>query len=330
MRIKKMRIKNYRRFKDTTISFSDNLTILAGANNSGKTSLIYLLDCIMGNSAALKPKDISVINQSKITNELFNLFESRFKQSLPSELKELKEQVYELFFDKKTGELKFNKEHVSVQITISYETEENISLFAQYLMDLDENKKNFYFEVVQEVNTYKLKNSIEVNLESLQTYLKRYFEYKKEYQNSVSESVESEPLKVQMTKAKQLLAEKIFEFYGDSLEVNYGYTNEDFKLSNRMEKRDFTSLFNYYYLSADRQLGDNNINGKHILTASVVDLLNIERKQETSPSEWKGKVQKILDKLFSAISTENIDTYLVEQAENLLDNISNNINIGNC
>ena len=56
-----------------------------------------------------------------------------------------------------------------------------------------------------------------------------------------------------------------------------------------MEKKEFTDLFNYSYLSADRKLDDNIEGGKRTLTSSVVDLLNIERKNETSPSEWKGK-----------------------------------------
>lgn len=39
MRIEKIKVKNYRQFKDMGISFSDKLTVLAGANNSEKASL---------------------------------------------------------------------------------------------------------------------------------------------------------------------------------------------------------------------------------------------------------------------------------------------------
>ena len=42
VKLKKIEIENYRQFQDTVIYFDEELTILAGANNSGKTSLIEL------------------------------------------------------------------------------------------------------------------------------------------------------------------------------------------------------------------------------------------------------------------------------------------------
>lgn len=326
MRIEKMRIKNYRRFVDTEISFSEKLTVLAGANNSGKTSLIHLLDCVFGNRKTLRSKDISLISQSSITNKLFDMFDKRFSDSLPTDIKQLRNDIQDLFFDKTTGELKIIEEHVTIQISVTYETKENISLFARYLMDLDENKRNFYFEIVQEISPKTLKSNLEINTDSLQKYLERYFEAVEKQKTCDPKSPEFPKIALQKTKSRQLLIEKLFELYGDSLEINYKYANEDFSLPHKMEKREFTDLFNYSYLSADRQLNDNTEGGKRRLTSSVVDLLNIERKNETSPNEWKGKIGQILDKMFNAISTENIDTYLVEQAKTLLDNISKNLN----
>lgn len=42
MKLKKIAITNYRQFQNAVINFDDELTILAGANNSGKTSIIEL------------------------------------------------------------------------------------------------------------------------------------------------------------------------------------------------------------------------------------------------------------------------------------------------
>jgi predicted ATP-dependent endonuclease of OLD family len=311
---------------DTEISFSDKLTVLAGANNSGKTSLVHLLDCVFGNRKTLKSKDISLISQSAIINKLFDMFDKRFSASLPIDIKQLLSDIQDLFFDKTTGDLQIIEDHVSIQISVTYEPKENISLFARYLMDLDENKRNFYFEIVQEINPKTLKSNLEVNVDSLRNYLERYFEAVKKQKTCDPKSPESPKINLQATKSRQLLIEKLFELYGDSLDIAYKYANEDFSLSHKMEKKEFTDLFNYSYLSADRQLNDNTEGGKRTLTSSVVDLLNIERKNETSPNEWKGKIRQILDKMFNAISTENIDTYLVEQAKTLLDNISQNLN----
>lgn len=43
MKLVEMSIVNYRQFKKADISFDDGITVLAGANNSGKTSLITLI-----------------------------------------------------------------------------------------------------------------------------------------------------------------------------------------------------------------------------------------------------------------------------------------------
>lgn len=327
MRIEKMHIKNYRRFVDTRISFSDKLTVLAGANNSGKTSLIHLLDCVLGNRFTLKPKDISLLSQSKITNKLFNMFNENLETFILTvdNPKELKEQINNLFFDKITTELQIIEDHISIQISVVYDVKENISLFASYLMDLDETKRNFYFEIVQQINPKSLKRNIEGYVDSLQMYLKRYLDALKEQAKCKSEN--SKATAAQVLKCKQLLIEKLFKLYGDSLEIEYRYANEDFSSSHTMEKKAFVCLFNYNYLSADRKkLTDNVSSGNKTMTSSVVELMNIERKQDTSPKEWKGKVEKILDKMYIAISNENIDTYLVEQAQELLVNISQNLN----
>ena len=43
MKLVEMSIMNYRQFEKADISFDNGITVLAGANNSGKTSLITLI-----------------------------------------------------------------------------------------------------------------------------------------------------------------------------------------------------------------------------------------------------------------------------------------------
>ena len=50
MKLKKIAITNYRQFQNAVINFDDELTILAGANNSGKTSIIELFKRIFQQS----------------------------------------------------------------------------------------------------------------------------------------------------------------------------------------------------------------------------------------------------------------------------------------
>lgn len=47
MRIRQLTVDGYRHFKNQRILFDDGSTVLAGANNSGKTSLIDLLTVML-------------------------------------------------------------------------------------------------------------------------------------------------------------------------------------------------------------------------------------------------------------------------------------------
>lgn len=57
MYISKIRIQNFRCFKDCTIKFSDGLNVLIGSNNAGKTTVIKALELVFKRAT---PKSISV------------------------------------------------------------------------------------------------------------------------------------------------------------------------------------------------------------------------------------------------------------------------------
>ena len=49
MKIKTLHISNYRKIIDSKINMENNITVIAGANNSGKTSLVELINSVFGN-----------------------------------------------------------------------------------------------------------------------------------------------------------------------------------------------------------------------------------------------------------------------------------------
>lgn len=49
MYISKIKIKHFRNFKNTEVLFHENLNIIIGANNSGKTNLLKALSLVIGN-----------------------------------------------------------------------------------------------------------------------------------------------------------------------------------------------------------------------------------------------------------------------------------------
>jgi len=64
--IEKMRIRNYKKFRDLTIHFNDKITIIVGGNESGKTTIIEAL------SIRLKMQINNRSVASEITPHMFN------------------------------------------------------------------------------------------------------------------------------------------------------------------------------------------------------------------------------------------------------------------
>lgn len=65
MKIKSIEISNYRKIRNAKLNMEDNITVLAGTNNSGKTSLVELFDSIFA-----KPKGKLCLNKTDLPVEL--------------------------------------------------------------------------------------------------------------------------------------------------------------------------------------------------------------------------------------------------------------------
>ena len=75
MKIEKAEIKNFRKLKDCSISFSSEQTILVGANNSGKTSAIKALKLFLsekGQGDTFKYTDFTFDNWSSLNERAIN------------------------------------------------------------------------------------------------------------------------------------------------------------------------------------------------------------------------------------------------------------------
>src|SRR5690625_6181626 len=134
MYLDKIKINNFRQFENEVIDFDSNLTLIAGSNNSGKTSLLDFIVKVFSQESKVNftVQDFSISTIKKIKEELEKLFQS---------IKDNDEMQKE----KHIEELMKNKYAISMCITIGYKKEDNISNFAEYLMELDDDKQYFYF-----------------------------------------------------------------------------------------------------------------------------------------------------------------------------------------
>ncbi|HFH9840468.1 TPA: ATP-dependent endonuclease, partial [Streptococcus suis] len=271
MRIDEIYIDGYRKFNKGTINLGHgNFAILAGANNSGKTSLIQLLDFVFNNSSrrSLTFNDFSI--------ELKAFLDKKIKElNLSSEFDEDKFMNFIECIDKKIK--------IKLQLKLSYDVGEPIGLFANYLMDLEDNMYNFYFEYNYGLNTSKIR--------------KEFIE--------------------QGIKSSEMLQD-IIERNTESI---YFYTDKDFNNKKNIEYKEFKKLFHFEYISADRELDDENLKNKKITTSIL----------SSADSTWDNKFNDLKNKIADNLDDSKIDLSVQEETQKVLsalkdslDNVSKN------
>lgn len=271
MRIDEIYIDGYRKFNKGTINLEHgNFAILAGANNSGKTSLIQLLDFVFNNSSrrSLTFNDFSIELKAFLNKKIKEL-------NLSSEFDEDKFMNFIECIDKKIK--------IKLQMKLSYDVGEPIGLFANYLMDLEDNMYNFYFEYNYGLNTSKIR--------------KEFIE--------------------QGIKSSEMLQD-IIERNTESI---YFYTDKDFNNKKNIEYKEFKKLFHFEYISADRELDDENLKNKKITTSIL----------SSAVSTWDNKFNDLKNKIADNLDDSKFDLSVQEETQKVLsalkdslDNVSKN------
>ena len=111
MHISKITVRNYRLLKDFSVDLEENLSLIVGKNNSGKTSLLQLLN--------------TMLNGTDPTYNDFNLDYRKVLWEQISASEEVKVEDY-----KDNG--------ISLRLFIEYGEADNLDCLGKILMDLDE------------------------------------------------------------------------------------------------------------------------------------------------------------------------------------------------
>lgn len=137
MYVKNMNIKNYRQLQDVCLDFKENTSrIIAGENNSGKTSLIRLFQTLTRNKK-FTYKDFSISERKKVEGDFY-----RFSNLNGIESEDLNKE-YDQFVSGNS---------IRINIEVEYNDSENVQLLMPYLVDLDEKRHSIFFVI-----EYKLK-----------------------------------------------------------------------------------------------------------------------------------------------------------------------------
>ncbi len=140
MRIAKITVNNYKQFIHTTLDLDNEITVLAGPNNSGKTGIISLIKKII---LGTKEKFDLTYLPFPIINKFNTFLRKTIKEYFE---KGFKIDDYENEFGNKLEKFILDeKVQTYVDFTIFYEKEENIELFSDYFMDLEDSMQSFFF-----------------------------------------------------------------------------------------------------------------------------------------------------------------------------------------
>lgn len=188
MRIEKIKVKNFRSLKNFSIDLEDELSLIVGKNNVGKTSVIEILN--------------KFLNKNTIESEDFNI----------EYVKELENYI-------KDKDYEFNNQGIKLIIFIRYDENDNLSNISKFLttLDADNNYIILDFEyVLNEENFQLLKTEflkfIEKNSDKNFEYFfrsnyRKYFKtIKRSLEYSKEKKEENEEIYVDMENDKEISA----------------------------------------------------------------------------------------------------------------------------
>ncbi|MBV6680884.1 AAA family ATPase [Bacillus thuringiensis] len=299
MLLREIIIKNYRKFKDESFSMADDITLLAGANNSGKTSMINLMGSIMQNGKTpFIISDIPVKLSKKWVDEVYEIFVSCFNKGEDA-LSTVEMIVNELF----VNELSSLKSDLIIPATlmrfkIEYTETDDIRKFADFIMDLDPDNKNFYFEYSFQPTNISFGQALEDN------YNKLYARYNK------IQSLEDSSLKVQQFK------EVILSIYEASIIEKCYFSDGNYIDKVEIEVSTFRRLFNYKYINAGRPLDDQSNGNFKSLSKNMIELA-------THNSNLNALLEDLPDQILSPIQDARvIDEVRVASVRDLSDTVN--------
>ena len=303
MNLKKIMITNYRQFQNAVINFDDELTILAGANNSGKTAIIELFKRMFKDKNFSK-EDISVDYYSKLQNDFISCINKIY--TITDEETEFREIVKKEF----STENKNKWTAIKVKIEVQYNKNESISLFSDYLMELSDTCTSFFFLFNYEINMAKVNKHISLNTSNLLN--------KKRKIQELEEGERTEETSEMLTELQAEYEEFLKGILDESLEDRTYFADKNYENTEQISVREFQNLFNYNYLNATRLLNDEKTDNYFSITK---ELLNHFKKS----NDWEEFKKQIIKDIKKGLQKQNLNEkvrkHSLEKTQKSLDDI---------
>lgn len=281
MKVKSIEVSNYRKIIGAKINMEDSITVLAGANNSGKTSLIELFDSIFSKTKgklSLNKNDFPVESCEKWSQKAYPLFYNAFMscQNKEDTITEIREKILES--DNPVLILP-----ITIKIQIDYDKDnDDIRNFVDYIMDLSPENTSFYFVYKYELNTTIFLNKLDQNYDKLLSRFRKA-------------SVGTDP----DNKAEQTISEMLINLYAASCAEEVCFCDCLYANNVPMDISSFKSLFNFGHITASRTLDDERSDKSRMLSKNMIDIAS-------QTEDWQSFTQNLPDQIIQPIQDAKI------------------------
>ncbi|MDQ0363259.1 AAA family ATPase [Breznakia pachnodae] len=145
MKIKTINISHYRKVYEAQINMEDNITVIVGANNSGKTSLVEVFNSVFSNAKGrLCFDDLSAVECQKWSNNIYPKFYDVLTANKTRE--DMVSALCEIISPSTKPEDAILMPPIELKIQVDYnEKEDDIRNFADYIMEFEPSNTSFYF-----------------------------------------------------------------------------------------------------------------------------------------------------------------------------------------
>ncbi|PQJ08916.1 ATP-dependent endonuclease [Flavipsychrobacter stenotrophus] len=231
MKIKKIKISNYRLLKDMTIDLEDILSLVIGKNNCGKTSFLSLLE-----------RFLNIENANKFTFDDLNLVSQH-------ELKKI--------IDDSEAEPNLEDFSINLKLYIEYNEGDNLTNVSLIMLDLDPDVKtailSFEYSLSEE-HFHKLKADFSAFKTTIDKYLAKKFEEEKVPEKS------RKKLKEEVHRKKDIIY-FLKKHHGDYFKIQkyaLEFNNETNYIDLQKEKVQIEKIINFKRIKAKRDVANES------------------------------------------------------------------------
>lgn len=281
MKIKTIQISGFRKILKATINMENDITVIAGANNSGKTSVVELFNYVFNARGGLCCDDFPVFESQKWSTAVFPHFQTQFSQG--NEKEDLIANIFGIIMPPENPENAMLLPPIEVMIQVDYDpANDDIRNFADYIMELDPDNSSFYFIYRFELDKDLLRKSLDSEYEKLRN----------RFDKLVGDADKD-------AEGIRIIKEMLIHMYTGSCKDAAYFSDKTYSNIVPMDLASFRALFNYQNIMAGRTLDDGNSDRARILSKNMIDIASQEEN-------WKTLIQSLPDKIKQSIEDEQI------------------------